>query len=300
MRRARRPNVPQRLHSSRSPRLGCTIEVVVDVAAEEVEIYGDTGTLRTLGGQPSQWRRLECTSHLPVNPTDFAFTGVHGRGRQALSADPRQNRGVAVIRIEDPKSGSEGYTFDIEWCGGSAPASPYQRPSDYSNLSANVVTGCQNAVRDRALRDYGFRDIYFGAVSADAAAGRSEWIQGTFDTGRGSRRASFRFSCRMDYRTGEARSVEVTRVAAGGPLGGVLSRPQAVRSCQDAATARAQDGYSDVRIRWADADSRPGRQDRVEGTASARGRDGYDTFLDFSCFVDFNNASVRSVIMRPR
>ena len=35
----------------------CTIEVYVDGSAE-VEIRGDRGFLRTLSGQPAQWRRF--------------------------------------------------------------------------------------------------------------------------------------------------------------------------------------------------------------------------------------------------
>jgi hypothetical protein len=91
----------------------CTIEVVVD-GAVEVEVRGDTANLRNLAGHPPQWRRFECNGPLPPNPLDFRFAGVDGRGRQQLVQDPR-NGGVAVVRIEDPQSGSEGYTFDLFW-----------------------------------------------------------------------------------------------------------------------------------------------------------------------------------------
>src|SRR6185436_3218376 len=84
----------------------CTLEVVVDGVAE-VEIRGDTANLRTLSGQPAQWRRFECNGPIPNNPGDFRFSGVDGRGRQTLVRDPR-NGGVAVVRIEDPQGGSEG------------------------------------------------------------------------------------------------------------------------------------------------------------------------------------------------
>jgi hypothetical protein len=94
----------------------CTAEVEVDGVAE-VGIRGDTGEIRTISGQPATWRRLECTSPLPPMPADFRFRGVDGRGRQELVADPRSNRGLAVVRIEDPQGGREGYTFDIEWRG---------------------------------------------------------------------------------------------------------------------------------------------------------------------------------------
>ncbi len=93
----------------------CTIEVEVDGVAE-VAINGDMGRLRTLSGNPASWRRFQCTSIMPGNPSDFRFKGIDGRGRQELINDPR-GRGGALIRIDDPKGGSNGYTFDIEWRG---------------------------------------------------------------------------------------------------------------------------------------------------------------------------------------
>jgi hypothetical protein len=93
----------------------CTIEVVVDGAAD-VEIRGTSAWLRNLEGRPPEWRRFECTGVLPSNPANVRFLGIDGRGRQTLIRDPRDG-GVAVVRIEDPKSGSEGYTFDIIWSG---------------------------------------------------------------------------------------------------------------------------------------------------------------------------------------
>lgn len=91
----------------------CVVEVVVDGAAE-VEIRGDNATLRNLKGQPPQWRRFECTEAMPVNPAGFQFHGVDGRGRQQLM-QPAQNGSPAVIRLEDPDDGSEGYTFEVTW-----------------------------------------------------------------------------------------------------------------------------------------------------------------------------------------
>src|SRR6266487_6081463 len=93
----------------------CTIEVVVDGTAE-VEIRGDNAILRNLAGQQPQFRRFQCNAPMPPNPVNFRFAGVDGRGRQTLVRDPR-NGGPAVVRIEDSKSGSEGYTFDLFWGG---------------------------------------------------------------------------------------------------------------------------------------------------------------------------------------
>lgn len=96
----------------------CTIEVRVDVAAE-VEVTGDMGRIRTLSGQPANWVRFECSSPIPRNPADFRFKGIDGRGNVQLIRDPMSTRGTAVVRIDDPKGGSEGYTFDLLWRGGS-------------------------------------------------------------------------------------------------------------------------------------------------------------------------------------
>src|SRR5258708_3588350 len=79
----------------------CTIEVVIDGAAE-VELHGDTATLKNLSGQPPQWRRFECTGVMPPNIANFRFTGVDGRGRQELVRDPR-NGGVAGVSRAEPE-----------------------------------------------------------------------------------------------------------------------------------------------------------------------------------------------------
>lgn len=94
----------------------CTIEVLVDDVAE-IEVSGDTARLHTLAGRPAQFRRFVCNGPMPRNPGEFRFRGVDGRGRQTLVRDPGDGRGLAVIRIEDPDGGAEGYTFDLEWRG---------------------------------------------------------------------------------------------------------------------------------------------------------------------------------------
>jgi hypothetical protein len=94
----------------------CTIEVVVDGVAQ-VEIRGNDAAIRTISGAPASFRRFECNQEMPNRPYNFRFQGVDGRGRQDLVNSP-ENSGQAVIRIEDSKGGSEGYTFDIFWNGG--------------------------------------------------------------------------------------------------------------------------------------------------------------------------------------
>jgi hypothetical protein len=91
----------------------CAVEVTVDGSAE-IEIFGDTGTLKDLSGAPPVWRRLECTGPLPRNVGVFRFAGVSGRGHQQLVAEPR-NGGPAVVRIEDPSNGAGTYVFEVVW-----------------------------------------------------------------------------------------------------------------------------------------------------------------------------------------
>ena len=96
----------------------CTFEVRVDGVAD-VQIRGNQGYLQTKQGMRAQWVRLKCNQPLPRNPNNFRFQGIDGRGKQYMLRNPAQNNGVAVIRIEDPRGGFEGYTGDILWNGGS-------------------------------------------------------------------------------------------------------------------------------------------------------------------------------------
>jgi hypothetical protein len=86
----------------------------------EVDIRGDEAKLRTLSGAPATWIKLECTQPMPPNPINFRFIGVDGRGPIGLVKQPNANRGTAVVHIEDPRNGREGYTFQLAW-GGSGP-----------------------------------------------------------------------------------------------------------------------------------------------------------------------------------
>jgi hypothetical protein len=94
---------------------GCTVDVVVDGAAE-VEIRGDQATLRNLSGQAPQFKQFDCSHPLPPNPPGFRFTEVDGRGRQELVRTPRDGASV-VVRIDDPQGGAGEYRFEITWAG---------------------------------------------------------------------------------------------------------------------------------------------------------------------------------------
>jgi hypothetical protein len=314
----------------------CTLEVRVDMSAE-VDIYGNSGRLRTLAGQPATWTRMECTDPLPYNMSDFRFKGIDGRGQVRLLQDPRGNNGMAVIRIDDPRSGAEGYTFDIEWSGasGGAPTTGFQNgrsvPSSRGNTPMGRAVGfpgrrsnraisaegaidtCRAEVRTRAERDYNLRNIDITAAAVDTTAGRSDWVTGNFTVRVGNfRRAEgYRFNCAMDYNSGVVRTIEILRsegtVLQPGPRPDTSGRPfsqsgydqnRILRACQDAVVARtARDGYQNVNFGSTAIDAN--RAGWVSGAITAVRGPVTDTFT-FGCSMDLANAAVRNVELNRR
>jgi hypothetical protein len=191
----------------------CTIEVSVDHAAE-VEVSSDNGLLTTIAGQPAGWRRFQCNAPLPSNPFDFRFVKTGGRGTVRLIQDPRSTRGRAVIRIDDPKGGRAGYTFDLQWRGagggGWSPQFPGPGPGAGSPPVARAIRLCQDSVTDR-LRGYGYSSIAFERTIRDNNPGRDDWVAGTASGRREFGTTWFSFSCSVDFNSGRVRSVDVRR-----------------------------------------------------------------------------------------
>ncbi|HEX6544943.1 MAG TPA: hypothetical protein VF023_01465 [Bryobacteraceae bacterium] len=161
----------------------CTFEVDVDGVAE-VSVQGSRGTLRTLAGEPARWVRLDCNRPLPPNPRNFRFQGIDGRGRQTLIRNPSRNRGVAVVRLEDPKGGREGYTGDLIWDegeygnggGGDSrdPREVCQREASrrYRIDARNIRTQIRERRRDQYLVDFQFRNN-FGTTNGSCVVASS-------------------------------------------------------------------------------------------------------------------------------
>lgn len=307
-----------------SDRGKCTVEVVVD-GAVEVEIRGDNGLLRNLSGQPPQWRRFECTGPLPANVADFRFSGVDGRGRQQLVNDPR-NDGVAVVRIEDPQSGSEGYTFDITWSGGtgypngsglgsgvgqyggrrSEPRVDRGRPLNRQFSTDDAVRACQDAVRQQAAERFNTSNVEFQTVATEDNRGARDVVRGTFAFRRGSygRDEIHQFSCSVNFDTGQVRSVQIDASQDGRYAPGYDNRRgssnQAIQQCERAVQDRLRrDGYDSVEFESMHTDDRSGRNDVMVGNARASRGNGFDTF-EFYCSLDLNYGNVRSVDVRRR
>ena len=315
----------------------CTIEVRVDMSAE-VDVYGNSGRLRTMTGQPATWARMDCTDPLPYNMSDFRFRGIDGRGQVKLVQDPRNNNGMAVIRIDDPKSGSEGYTFDIEWSGasGGTPTQGFQtdvnNPATRMNNPAGTPGGyfpgrrsnraisaeraidlCRTEVRTRAERDYNIRNIDITAAAVDGTAGRSDWITGNFSdrTGNFRRAGGYRFNCAVDYNSGQVRNIEILRAdgtalqpgstpgASGNPSNqSGYDQNRIFRACQDAVVARAARDGYQ-NVNFGSTAVDTNRGGWVSGTITAARGPVTDSFA-FGCSMDFANATVRNLELNRR
>jgi hypothetical protein len=227
----------------------CTFEVQVDGVAE-VEIHGDTGTIRQLSGQRATWRRLTCNQPLPNNPGEFRFQGVDGRGRQQLVRDPNSSGGVAVIRIEDPQGGSEGYTGDItwrtgnsnwggtgNWSGGRPGQAQGQGQPWGRRISSNEA---MNICRDQVMQTRGVQrnrvSVRLGNVERDG----DSTVQFSFTNGMGRTNSGF---CNISG------SGQITQFQMEGRQDrGRVSLNQALESCQDETARQLGVGRENVRV----------------------------------------------------
>ena len=282
----------------------CTIEVVVDGVAE-IEIRGDVGTIRNLAGNPAQWRRFQCNAPLPRNPAEFRFQGIDGRGRQELVRDPR-NGGAAVVRIEDPKGGSEGYTFDLIW-GGVEMRPPDRMPERVPERAPRrftveqAISVCQDWVRGQER--FRGRRVEFINTRIDDNPGRNDWVLGMIQTYRGPNADErLRFSCSVNFDTGAVRSAQVDPIDERRPSRR-FTVEQAVAVCQDSVRSQAEHRFRGRRVEFLNTriDDNPGRNDWVIGTIDVfRGRDFSEGRYRFSCSVNFDTGQVRSAEIDSR
>jgi hypothetical protein len=72
------------------------------------------------------------------------------------------------------------------------------------------MRNCQSGVEER-LRNEGYGRLEMGSINIDNRPGRADWIVGSVKAMRGNRSDFFNFSCSVDLRDGDVRSVDVTR-----------------------------------------------------------------------------------------
>lgn len=251
----------------------CTIEVRVDGAAE-VEIRGSSAVLRTLSGQPAQWRRFECTGAMPAKPRNFRFAGVDGRGRQTLVRDP-QSGGVAVVRIEDKDNGSEGYTFDLFWGTGDGPRSNNNQGGNYNNQGGNYNNQAGNYQTGRP----------------PTADNRNRDILNQIDRNQDRYQEYGEDRYRPGYREGEY----YRRYGHG------FAIDEAVRICQESVAEQARRRFrnSDLHFGPTRMEDNPGREDWLIGRIDVH-RQGREERFGFACSVDFGSGRVRSAQINDR
>ena len=243
----------------------CTIEADVDMTAEVV-VIGTRANIRTLSGQTATLRRFQCNQPMPRNPANFRFRGIDGRGRQNLLGDPNGNGGRAIVRLDDPQGGREGYTFDLEWSGtsssGYVPNDRY--PGGYYPDDRNAdgydpyYNGNQNGNRN-------------GNGQGNGNGNRNGNGNGN---GNGNRRNSW-------------------------------TQAEAVSACQDEVRGRLErDGYRNVQLENGNVNDNPGNKDWISGTVMGR-RGGFGSFgggtrFRYECAVNLNNGRLKNVHVTPQ
>ena len=233
---------------------------VVVDGAAEVEVQGNLGRLRNLSGQKPTWSRFVCNGRMPANPHDFRFRGIDGRGSVQLLQDPRQNGGRIVFRIDDPQGGREGYTVDLEWRGSNG--------GQWSSQDGRGWLGPDSR----------------GANGAQGQRGSAD-RRGPGDIGNGRGEGANRD--RRYYDEGGRWNAE--------------GAAQAIRVCQADVAKRIQgEGFRNVAFRNVAPDNNPGRNDFVNGLATARQGWFRSVNFQFSCSVDLGSGQVRSAQVNRR
>jgi hypothetical protein len=74
--------------------------------------------------------------------------------------------------------------------------------------SGRAIQACEASVEQRLIRD-GYRRVDFGSVSPDDRPGRNDAVIGTVSALQRDRPIWFDFSCSVDLRDGDVRSVDV-------------------------------------------------------------------------------------------
>jgi hypothetical protein len=287
----------------------CTGEVVVDGAAD-LQIRGDTATIRDVSGQQPQIRRFECTSPVPANASLRA--NVNGRGQARVVAMP-SNGSPAVIHIEDREGGASTYQFDIAWGNQQGNNTQGYNNQGYNNQGYNpgyqppvverresdrgwnggrrftndqAVNVCRDAIRQQAMDRFGTRDVNIGRIHIDDNPGRNDWVVGNVDVRRGSRDVEYPFSCSVNFDNGRVRTAQID---APSDRGSAYAGRSMVDREMDTCRSAVRDRLGEGRLEFGDMNVDPDG-DTVRG--GVRGRDGW---VNFACHVNQYNGNVRNV-----
>ena len=128
------------------------------------------------------------------------------------------------------------------------------------------------------------------------------------DVLRGPIQERFRFSCAVNFDTGEVRSVQIDPLDDRDGRGPDresrrFTTEQAVRTCEESVRQQALGRFRGRRVEFVNTriDDNPGRNDWVIGVIDVfRGRNALEGRFQFSCAVNFDSGQVRSVQIDPR
>jgi hypothetical protein len=283
----------------------CTVEVVVDGGAE-IQVRGNTASMRDLGGQPPQWRRFQCTAAMPANPASFRYVPGDGRGKQELTQEPR-NGGAAVVHIQDSQGGAAAYTFDLIWGDqGGGQSFPGTQGRDYNNSQQqrrDQVQGGRDYNNGQPGRDYNNgqpgRDYNNGQPGRDYNNGQSGRDYNNGQPGRdynnGQRGGDDQQRRGPDYNSRQDPGAFEGRGYDGRP-GARMSMEQATRTCQDSIRQEAVQRFGNVEITFRQIVSDNARgADWLTGTVIVR-RPWYNRneSYRFSCSVDYESGRLRT------
>ena len=201
----------------------CDIRLRIDREVE-VSVGGNMVYLRTISGRDGRDEGSECNISLPARRVnDFNWEVRDSRGEILLLSEPALRNGFrAVLRIRDNKGGEGRYHFRLSWRmeGGEFPPNRPNRgdgsgrgdwPTGGDSAVARAIDACSDAVSNRIYDQYRYYNVEIGNARADHRPGRNDYIIGTATGGSGFSREDFSFSCRVDFRSGRVRFVDVTR-----------------------------------------------------------------------------------------
>lgn len=291
----------------------CTGQVIVDGAAD-LQIQGDTATVRNLSGRPAQIQSFQCTSAIP--PQANVRVNVNGRGDARVVALPA-NGGPAVIHLQDNQGGASPYQFEVTWNNGAyqqgyvnqgygqqgydqqrydqqgyGSDQGYPPPAtdrEHSERGRNgfgpqqAVGVCQDAIREQAMENLGAQDVHFDSIRMDNNPGRRDWVVGTVDVRRGAQREHYPFSCSVNFDNGRVRTAQIQAPNMG--YAGRDFEAGAMDSCRDAVMSRMHDARIDMDQMSMDPDG-----DLVRGSAWRHGHS-----YSFSCRMNPQSGRVRDV-----
>ncbi len=141
--------------------------------------------------------------------------------RIAMDGGPDRRDFVSgLITVRRPDGRNEPYRFScaLDFEGRrvrSVQIDPVDRDRDGPRSGNDrAIQGCQRSVEAR-LRQDGFDRVEIRSIRVDDQPGRNDWVIGSVNaTRRDEGESSFEFSCNVDLRAGDVRSVDVRRAGS--------------------------------------------------------------------------------------